>query len=108
MLCRLADATGHERGGDFSFHADGRLARLADKSDPAGWSMPARRSTTRRSSRAPPPSRISLNLYYDRAIAAGRLFGHVMEDGHWFTVGTPQALPLAEAKLKQLGAARAD
>ena len=30
-----------------------------------------------------------------RAIAAGRLYGMVM-DGHWLTVGTPDAIPLAE------------
>ena len=50
----------------------------------------------------------SLNLYYDRAIAAGRLFGHVMQDGHWFTVGTPEALPAAETRLKELQSALAD
>ena len=38
----------------------------------------------------------SLNLYFDTAIAAGRLFGMKM-DGHWITVGTPDAIPLAEA-----------
>jgi MurNAc alpha-1-phosphate uridylyltransferase len=37
----------------------------------------------------------SLNLYFDRAIAAGRLYGMKM-DGHWITVGTPDAIPLAE------------
>jgi NDP-sugar pyrophosphorylase family protein len=31
-----------------------------------------------------------------------------MTDGHWFTVGTPDALPAAEAKLKDLQAASAD
>ena len=44
----------------------------------------------------------SLNLYFDRAIATGRLFGLPM-DGHWITVGTPDAIPLAEAAV-----ARAD
>jgi MurNAc alpha-1-phosphate uridylyltransferase len=38
----------------------------------------------------------SLNLYFDRAIAAGRLHGMAME-GHWITVGTPDALAPAEA-----------
>ena len=38
----------------------------------------------------------SLNAYFDRAIAAGRLFGLVMQ-GHWITVGTPDAIAPAEA-----------
>ena len=45
--------------------------------------------------------------YYDRAIAEGRLFGHIMADGHWFTVGTPDALPAAEAKLAEFAARHA-
>ena len=46
----------------------------------------------------------SLNLYFDRAIAAGRLFGMRM-DGHWITVGTRDAIPLAEAAHRQRRAA---
>ena len=42
----------------------------------------------------------SLNLYFDRAIAAGRLHGYRME-GRWVTVGTPDAIPLAEAAVAQ-------
>ena len=42
-----------------------------------------------------------------RAIAEGRLFGHIMADGHWFTVGTPDALPAAEAKLAEFAARHA-
>ena len=80
---------------------------LPTRPTPPACSMPARRSTIRRSSRAQPPKPHSLNLYYDRAIAEGRLFGHVMEDGHWFTVGTPDALPAAEAKLAELAASHA-
>ncbi|TIM14751.1 MAG: hypothetical protein E5Y67_11250, partial [Mesorhizobium sp.] len=38
----------------------------------------------------------SLNAYFDAAIAAGRLYGMMMH-GHWITVGTPDAIPLAEA-----------
>ena len=32
-------------------------------------------------------------------IAAGRLFGHALEDGHWYTVGTPDGLTEVEAHL---------
>lgn len=43
----------------------------------------------------------SLNLYFDRAIAAGRLFGLPL-DGHWLTVGTPDAIAPAEDVLRRV------
>ena len=46
-----------------------------------------------------PAGKFSMNLLWDRAIAKGRLFG--MEHlGRWLHVGTPEAIPLAEAALK--------
>ena len=57
--------------------------------------MPARRSSHPRIFAGAAAEPHSLNLYFDRAIAAGRLYGMVM-DGHWITVGTPDAIPLAE------------
>jgi N-acetyl-alpha-D-muramate 1-phosphate uridylyltransferase len=44
------------------------------------------------------PGVASLNRYFDRAIAEGRLYGSPMT-GHWLTVGTPQAIGEAEAAL---------
>ena len=41
-----------------------------------------------------PAGRFSLNLLYDRAMAAGRLFGVVHEDG-WHHVATPEGLAQA-------------
>src|SRR5690606_41681426 len=38
----------------------------------------------------------SLNLYFDSAIAAGRVHGVVMQ-GRWITVGTPDAIAPAES-----------
>ena len=38
----------------------------------------------------------SLNVEFDRALAAGRLYGMVL-DGDWITVGTPDAIAPAEA-----------
>ena len=43
-----------------------------------------------------PEGPLSLNRYFDEAIAKGRLFGLKMQ-GSWITVGTPDAIPLAEA-----------
>jgi MurNAc alpha-1-phosphate uridylyltransferase len=42
----------------------------------------------------------SLNRYFDDAIASGRLFGMRMQ-GSWITVGTPDAIPLAEAAVER-------
>ena len=65
--------------------------------------MPARRSSHPRIFAGAPQGPPSLNRYFDAAIAAGRLFGMQM-DGHWITVGTPDAIPLAEAAVRRQGA----
>jgi N-acetyl-alpha-D-muramate 1-phosphate uridylyltransferase len=102
MLCRLGDTTGHNGGGDFIMDADGRLARLQDKSDPDGLLYAGATIYNPEIFKGAAAEPHSLNVYYDRAIASGRLFGHVMQDGHWFTVGMPEALPEAEAVLASL------
>lgn len=43
-----------------------------------------------------PEGSFSLNLLFDRAIARGRLFGHVLE-GRWLHVDRPEAIAPAEA-----------
>ncbi|MDJ0950781.1 MAG: nucleotidyltransferase family protein [Alphaproteobacteria bacterium] len=48
-----------------------------------------------------PKGRFSLNLLYDRAEEAGRLYG-LRHDGKWFHVGTPDSIGLVEAGLKGL------
>ena len=108
MLCRLSDTTGHAGGGDFRMDSEGRLTRLADKSDPAGLLYAGATIYNPAIFEGAAAEPHSLNLYYDRAIAKGRLFGHIMQNGHWFTVGTPAALPEAEAKLKALQAVSSD
>ena len=45
-----------------------------------------------------PEGRFSLNVPWDRGIAAGRLFGLVL-DGLWMHVGTPDALLEAEKRM---------
>ena len=43
---------------------------------------------------------LSLNRYFDAAIARGTLHGMAMR-GSWITVGTPDAIPLAEAAVEK-------
>ena len=52
-----------------------------------------------------PDGPFNLNIYFDRAITAGRLFGTNL-DGHWLTVGTPDAIAPAEAAVARYGGGR--
>ncbi len=46
-----------------------------------------------------PKGKFSLNVLYDRAEEAGRLYG-LRHDGLWFHVGTPESIDVVEARLK--------
>ena len=96
LLVDPESATGHSSGGDFLMLPDGRLQR--------GRGLPGALIYTGFGIVHP---RIfdgasltphSLNLYFDRAIEQGRLFGMPL-DGHWITVGTPGAIAEAEQAL---------
>lgn len=98
MLCvEESRTTGHNGKNDFSMAADGALTRFR-VGDPAPvvyagalTLMPALLSDA-------PEEPFNLNIYFDRAIAARRLFGEQLE-GHWLTVGTPDAVAPAEAMI---------
>jgi MurNAc alpha-1-phosphate uridylyltransferase len=47
---------------------------------------------------AAPEGPFSMNLLWDRALAAGRLYG-IRHDGLWLHVGTPEAIAPAERAL---------
>jgi MurNAc alpha-1-phosphate uridylyltransferase len=72
---------------------DGALRR--SKGDPAGLIYAGAAIVHPRLFKDASAEPHSLNAYFDTAIAAGRLFGMPMH-GHWITVGTPDAIPLAE------------
>lgn len=98
LLSPLARTVGYDGAGDFVRAADGRLSRRATaEGEPLayiGGYLVAPRLFA-----GAPHGKFSMNLLWDRAIAAGRLFGLVHE-GRWLHVGTPEAIPLAEAALK--------
>ncbi|MBN9057094.1 MAG: nucleotidyltransferase family protein [Rhizobiales bacterium] len=96
MLCvKLEDTTGHDGKKDFSLDAEGRLTRYQEGSGmPVVYAgalalMPALLDDA-------PDDAFNLNIYFDRAIETGRLRG-IMLEGHWITVGTPEAIGAAEA-----------
>jgi MurNAc alpha-1-phosphate uridylyltransferase len=103
MLADPGSATGHIGGTDFLLAEDGVLTRSAGAPDGliyagAGIIHPRIFDDAAREPH-------SLNLYFDRAISSRRLHGLRM-DGCWITVGTPDAIPLAEAAVARALAAR--
>lgn len=101
LLCRTHDATGHSGGSDFLVDADQRLTR-AQKQDPDGVIYAGAAIYSPSVFAGAEQQSHSLNVYFDKAIAAGRLFGHTLEQGHWFTVGTREGLAAVEEKLQAL------
>lgn len=99
MLAAPAHATGHSGSTDFLLETDGRLARARAAAD--GFIYAGVAIVHPRIFAGAKPEPHSLNLYFDHAIAAGRLFGAVMQ-GHWITVGTPEAVAEAEAAITRL------
>jgi MurNAc alpha-1-phosphate uridylyltransferase len=94
MLADFPSATGHTGSTDFLLAPDGTLRRAAG--DPSGLIYAGAAVIHPRVFAGAEAVPHSLNLYFDRAIAAGRLYGMKME-GRWITVGTPDAIAPAEA-----------
>jgi MurNAc alpha-1-phosphate uridylyltransferase len=95
LMAATSGSRGYDGPGDFSADADGRLIRRAE-----GQVTPfvyAGAAVLRPELfKGTPDGRFSLNLLFDRAIEAGRLFG-LRLDGLWLHVGTPEAIADAEA-----------
>lgn len=94
MLADLDSATGHSGGTDFLIGPDGILQRA--KGAPDGLIYAGVAILNPAILAGAPEGPLSLNRYFDEAIAAGRLHGMRMR-GRWITVGTPDAIPQAEA-----------
>lgn len=98
LLSPLDRTVGYDGRGDFLLGGDGRLARRA-----AGEGQPLAYIggylVAPRLFAGAPAGKFSMNLLWDRAIGQGRLFG-IAHTGRWLHVGTPDAIPLAEAALK--------
>lgn len=102
LLCvPIENTTGHNGKKDFGLAADGKLVRYTDGSGEAVVYAGAIVLDTALFDGAPEDA-FNLNIYFDKAIAAGRLYGISLE-GHWLTVGTPDALVEAETVLQKAG-----
>lgn len=93
LVHRTEAAVGYDGAGDFELAADGRLIRR--RGDTAPFAFMGVQLLHPRLLRDAPEGAFSLNLLYDRALAAGRLHG-LAHAGDWFHVGTPEALVAAQ------------
>jgi MurNAc alpha-1-phosphate uridylyltransferase len=97
LVAAIAQTLGYEGFGDFGMDPDGRLGRRGEQQTApfvyAGVAIlkPQLFVDT-------PGGAFSLNLLFDRAIAAGRLYG-LRLDGQWLHVGTPDSIAAAEERL---------
>lgn len=97
LLVPLARAHNHSGRGDFQMDPWGRLSRRKPgRMAPYVWT--GIQMLSQRLLVDPPATAFSTNVFWDRAISAGRCFG-VVHQGLWFDVGTPAAIPKTEAML---------
>ena len=100
LLCVDMDrTTGHNGKRDFNLSADGKLARYRD-GDPNPVVYAGAIAMDSCLLDDAPADAFNLNIYFDRAIEKSRLFGLSL-DGHWITVGTPDAIEDAEDIIRQ-------
>jgi MurNAc alpha-1-phosphate uridylyltransferase len=97
LVVPLARAHGYDGKGDFHMAADGRLERRrAPRLAPYVFSGVQLLKASLFDN--VPAGAFSMNLIYDRLLAAGRLYG-IVHQGQWFHVGTPQSVGETEARL---------
>ncbi len=92
-----AKAFGYRGRGDYEVDQIGRMRRRAER-DVAPYVFTGIQILHPRLFADAPSGAFSLNLLYDRAQRAGRLFA-IVHDGEWFHIGTPAALAESEAEL---------
>ncbi|CAA7624299.1 nucleotidyltransferase family protein [Magnetospirillum sp. UT-4] len=100
LLARTATAMGYEGQGDFFLDAAG-VPRRRKPREVAPLLFAGVQILSPRLFDGAPSGKFSLNVLYDRALEAGRLFG-IVHEGRWFHVGTPDALPEVEAALRDV------
>lgn len=98
LLVPLARAQCHSGQGDFHMDGAGRLSRRKP-AHVAPFVFTGVQILSPTLLANPPGDVFSTNIFWNRAMEAGRLFG-VSHQGLWFDVGTPQAIPVVEAMLK--------
>lgn len=100
LLASKHRSVGFDGPGDFDMAPDGLLSRRSGET--AELIYAGAYLVHPRLFQGAPDGVFSMNLLWNRAIAAGRLFG-LEHDGWWLHVGTPDAVQLAGQKLRELG-----
>jgi MurNAc alpha-1-phosphate uridylyltransferase len=93
-------AFGYEGRGDFLMDPEGRLRRRAER-EIVPFVFAGIQIFHPRLFEGTPGGPFSLNRLYDKAGAAGRLWG-LRHDGEWYHIGTPEALRDVEDELHYL------
>ena len=94
LLQPMASAVGFDGRGDFDLGDDGRLCRRGD-APTAPFAFMSIQILHQRAFEGCPMGAFSNNLIWDRALAAGRLFG-LVHDGGWCHVGTAADIEVAD------------
>jgi N-acetyl-alpha-D-muramate 1-phosphate uridylyltransferase len=105
LLVRQDLAIGHSGSGDFLVDPEGRLSRATGDARANAPIYAGAGILHPRIFKQAPVGAYSLNRHFDEAIAAGRMFGHIMDEP-WITVGTPQGLADAELAVQRIEAAQ--
>ena len=100
LVIRQASATGHGGKGDFHMDPSGKLSRRKP-GRVAPFVYTGIQLISPRLLVGAPDGPFSTNLLWDRAIAAGRLYG-LSHMGQWFDVGTPASIAPTEAALSEV------
>jgi MurNAc alpha-1-phosphate uridylyltransferase len=98
LLVPLAQAHNHGGQGDFYLAPDGRITKRRQPGRPAPFVYTGVQILSPRVIADWPEGPFSTNIFWDRAIAAGRAYG-LVHQGLWFDVGTPEAIGKTEAIL---------
>lgn len=97
LLARTAGAVTETGRGDFLWPRDGLLKRREER-DVAPYLFAGVQIVTPKLFADAPPPPFSMNLLWDRALAAGRLDA-ILHDGLWFHLSSPDDLARADAVL---------
>ena len=96
LVVPYARANNHNGQGDFRVAADGRIVGRRKEGATAPFVYTGIQILHPRIIRDWPEGPFSTNLFWSRAIEAGRAYAQVHQ-GLWFDVGTPAAIPKTEA-----------
>ncbi|WP_213981966.1 nucleotidyltransferase family protein [Sphingomonas sp. dw_22] len=101
LLVPLARANCHAGQGDFHLDPFGRIVGRRKPGRLAPFVYTGVQILSPRLIRDWPEGPFSTNLFWSRALEAGRLWG-LVHQGLWFDIGSPQAIGAAEAELAQM------